>query len=84
MLHAPVDKDPAETRQECNSSVTHTGGPITLSHVALSPAGCLFMCYGGLLHLLGSSGNDTFIGKEHDVRHKIEKLNGIALVNITS
>ena len=70
MLHAPVDKDPAETRQECNSSVTHTGGPITLSHVALSPAGCLFMCYGGLLQLLGSSGNDTFI--EHcDMTHKI-------------
>ena len=67
MLHAPVDRDPAETRQECNSSVTHTGGPITLSHVALSPAGCLFMCYGGLLQLLvGSSVNDT--------SHKTEML----------
>ena len=43
------------------------GGPITLSHVAMSPAWCLFMCYGGLLHLLGSSETDTFI----------EKLDGI-------
>ena len=71
MLHAPVDRDPAETRQECNSSVTHTGGPITLSHVALSPAGCLFMYCGGLLHLLGSSGNDTFIGKGRNTQNRI-------------